>query len=665
MLPVSQSWKDLQGLQLRPEADVKIEFYAGGYVSGDPVATVNKDNISSFNYKVSGKVDNVNVPSKTINLELIKGNHDDVEKGYNAILYFGFLINGTWEYVEADYFKVTEVTIPANGLVDKFVLRPISGEAFEQSYKKGSNGGNVDPRVLIGLITGYPYNALLPVQYSAYTDIQHLEGVLLGMSLGQCSKIEALQLLGIACGRTLVIKKSGWHIYQDASYPTGSVSDIGFKNITPDTTDMTDYVINPNNSYQFPELKTSKKIGNLIVTQYTNVQPTDGQGDPIKAHTYNEVFTSIQSRSWDKQFNELYYKITYSTKAGSFSPNSLFTGARLDGYVARWWALPLSAPSRMEVYIWAMETTAEQKEYTINSGSDTEDFSVDNPLVNANYITPCSDYLRAWLPYQNYIECDFRIDPRIELFDKIVIVDKDGNSYFTVVEEYTITFNGGFNGKLTGRVISKATIQPVTINNYGDDDFDIVSIHNPNSYAVTIEIHISTGTVQTYTIQANGDKTVWADSDNRPMQAERGRMINGTLTQDCYAVTKMASAPTVVAQQTTTIYVAMKDPIITNNTYDGNGNFSITIQNQNSVAVTLGISYSAGTLTFTIPANSSITLDNSNADELYNSAEEKYWGSLFDTVECYFSYLYPYQEGYGSDGYTQGSNWVIIWEADL
>lgn len=655
MLPVSQGWKNAQSLQLRPEGDVKIEFFTSSDLT-NPVATINKDHISAFNYRGSGKVDNANVPSLVVNLELIKGTHGDIQRGYIAKLYFGFLINDAWEYIEANWFKVDEVNIPANGLVDKFVLKPISAESYSKQYTRGSNGGDLDPIGLVTRVTGYSPTALVPVDMSAFTDLASFDDVFVGMSLGNCSKIEALQLIGIACGKTLIVDKTLHMTFQSSQIPVGA-SDVKYKTITPNASDANfDYVINPTNSYKFPELQNNMAVSHLIVTQYTNTL-----GDV--AHTYNEVFTSIQSRSWDKQFQELYYKITYSVKAGSFSPNSLFTGVRLDGYVAKWWALNLTAPARMEVYLYTMATTAEQKSYTINA-SVGEDFYVDNPLVNENYITPCKDYLVAWLPFQNYIECEYRIDPRVELFDKIVVVDKSNHVNIVVVEDYTIEFNGGFTGKARGRVVETLDdILPVTILDYGEDDeFDLIHIHNPNNYKVSAVIHLSTGQLDTKTINANSTILVWTDSDNKAMQQEKGRMMNGTLTTDTYVETKMFDLPSVVAEEHTGIFFVLNAPVITRNVYNASGQFAVDVYNPNNCDVKMYVSYSSGTLEFDIPANSTLTLTQANAGVLTDSAMEKAYGNLMHTVDCQFVHNYPNSNG--GVAYTQSTGWTVIWEAD-
>lgn len=647
MISVSTAWCKAQLLQLRPESDVKIEFYSA--VTGSSIVTINKANISTFNYKVSGKVENVNTPSFNINLELIKGTYDEIKRGYYAKLFFGMYINNAWEYREINWFRVTEVSIPANGLVDKYVLKAISDEELSRQYTKGSNGGDLDALKFFSKVYGYTVR-------SAQADLAEYNDLLIGMSLGNCSKFEALQVLAMACGKTLIVDKIATMILLEQEYLVPA-SDVRFKSIAPDNTDtIYNYVISPANSYSFPELKNSNQISNLVVTVYTNTKIDD----PV-AHTYNQVFTEfIIMDSWTKQFDELYYSIATSVKAGTF----LYMSKSLNGYTASWSAIKNTNIARVEVYLYTMKTTAEQKTYVINSSG--EDFYVDDELINNNYLSYASDYLSAWLPFQDYIECDFRIDPRLELFDKIMIFDKSNNGHIVIVEEINIEFNGSFNGKIRGRnllTFDASTVLPVVIEDYGDDEFDTVHISNPNNFMVDITICLSTGAKQNYTIAPNNSITVWADSDNRPMQNEKYRMMSNTLTTDTYIETKIYGVPSSPVSEKTVIYYALKQPVITANAYDSSGNFSVTIQNQNNIEVELVVKYSGGTRTFTIQANSSLTLDNNNASFLADSAMEKAYQDLFDTVDCAFTHLYPFDPEYG-DGYTQYTYYTIIWEAD-
>ena len=265
---------------------------------------------------------------------------------------------------------------------------------------------------------------------------------------------------------------------------------------------------------------------------------------------------------------------------------------------------------------------------------------------------------RVYYSCRNYYECECRIDPRIEPLDK-VYVDKVGT---VAVEDVEINFNGGFRGNFKGRIVGQP-MQPVTIPDYGDDnDFDLVHIHNPNNFQVSAVIHLSTGQLDTYNINANSTVIVWTDSDNRAMQQEKGRMMNGTLTTDTYVETKMANEPSVVVEEKTVVFYALKAPVITRNIYNNTGQFAVDIKNPNNCDVKLYVEYSDGTLEFDVPANSTISLTQANAGVLTDSAKEKATSDLFDTVDCNFIYNYPNTNA--GVAYAQNTNWVIIWEAD-
>ena len=139
--------------------------------------------------------------------------------------------------------------------------------------------------------------------------------------------------------------------------------------------------------------------------------------------------------------------------------------------------------------------------------------------------------------------------------------------------------------------------------------------------------------------------------------------MNGTLTQDVYMTTSMYDIPSVVNDTHVGIYFALNPPVITRNVYNSSGQFAVDIYNPNNCDVKLYVSYSSGTLEFDVPAKSTISLTQANAGVLTDSASEKAYGNLMHTVDCQFTHLYPYDPDYG-EGYTQSSDWTIIWEAD-
>ena len=133
------------------------------------------------------------------------------------------------------------------------------------------------------------------------------------------------------------------------------------------------------------------------------------------------------------------------------------------------------------------------------------DITFSSPLFNKDYDQNEMNYaqakIRNYYSNKRMIEFECRIDPSIEPLDYITT---DGLNYW--VEEVDIDFNGGFTGRIKGRVndntyfvdapvISEATL--INENNYR------IVIDNPNDFAVVVKIYYSGGTLS-YNISANG-----------------------------------------------------------------------------------------------------------------------------------------------------------------
>lgn len=149
-----------------------------------------------------------------------------------------------------------------------------------------------------------------------------------------------------------------------------------------------------------------------------------------------------------------------------------------------------------------------------------KNLSFDIPDTN-NYYIKCQSLMnssaqlavaqtntRAYYSCRNYYECDCRIDPRIEPLDKVAI---EGVGVVSV-EEVNLTFNGGFRGKLKGRVVH-STDDPLETPTLVTRDLSTweIRIDNPNPYPVKLRIMYSAGHLD-FDMEANS--YLWLDSDN-------------------------------------------------------------------------------------------------------------------------------------------------------
>lgn len=159
---------------------------------------------------------------------------------------------------------------------------------------------------------------------------------------------------------------------------------------------------------------------------------------------------------------------------------------------------------------WSMTTSISKNR--INLEGNDEVYTIDNPLITNDYLITARDYLAKYIPFSNYegwlikqtyIDCDFRIDPRLELFDKVKVVDKSGNQHFGIVEALTIKFDGAFTGKATIREFDNGLKKPIVYGlfiSYPNWGF---MVYNPNEMDLTLVISYSATETTTIVIPAN------------------------------------------------------------------------------------------------------------------------------------------------------------------
>ena len=121
------------------------------------------------------------------------------------------------------------------------------------------------------------------------------------------------------------------------------------------------------------------------------------------------------------------------------------------------------------------------------------------------------DDAKLYYSITKQISFSCRIDPTIEPLDYIIVGD-----YYVCVEEIEIRFNGGFRGKITGKIINDIfKVEPPSLeskNIHNEYDYQFY-INNPNPYDVVMTIEYSGGT-ETFVVAGYDDFTL--DQDNAP-----------------------------------------------------------------------------------------------------------------------------------------------------
>lgn len=167
---------------------------------------------------------------------------------------------------------------------------------------------------------------------------------------------------------------------------------------------------------------------------------------------------------------------------------------------------------------------------------DTNDVHIKclTQLVGTSGLSNVQDSARAYYSFDKYLDIDcIRINPRIEPLDNVII----DNVGLIVVEEIDIDFNGGFSGKIKGRLIFDNQPIPPKVSNisYNLDTFSF-TITNYNPFSVSLYIEYSSGTL-VGNIPASSSK-VFTQTDFPQLSDSFVEKADGNLGSDvsCYFV---------------------------------------------------------------------------------------------------------------------------------
>lgn len=436
MISVSQDWKNIQKAIVRPEGYVQIS--ATGI-------TLTKQHFQTFKYTQSGKIDNSVIPTGEIYVEILKSSSINYDLDTSLIyqLQFGFNINGTPEMISVGYFMIKDKQIPANGLVAKYTFTDNftaqnSGDTpyfLSETYKGGSD--------VVSYQSGSMY------QFSAWQLFERVGGDTsvrsgsqnVGHTLNVCSYGEVLQQVALISGKLLKCKPN--YTYQ--RYTTNALF----------LESLTDYVVGSALEYQKPETEHEKPISNYTVVAnednlFAGVFETGSfQIDEITVNTDASSTTVIEFET-GKYISLDYDRTTWQGNC-HFLENKLY--------------IVNSSNVAKEITVKLLVSSIiQEKPYTFNVSNDGDEISVNSPLLfyesdahSDPYITnadTCGAYLQQTGALRDVITVPCRIDPRLELFDYISIELPNGQFAKGYVENFTVNFNGAFNGEVSIRVQS-------------------------------------------------------------------------------------------------------------------------------------------------------------------------------------------------------------------
>ena len=521
MISVSNDWINAHKKRLLPEGELRITIYASEtFNSLNLLKVLDRQDIIDFSYKTSLSIIGKETQETEAVLKIFKASLLDYDfpKTSFAKVEIGYHINGSIEWHFYDCLQIAEQEIPINGNEATFTLKQLGYRSFENEYilGSGSNGLGVSPLTITNRIIDYEKRTYFPSMcvVSMPTFLYSCE-----RSLGTCSVKNALLYISQALGTTFYARTF--------LYTSSGIEKVGLNfnfAVVDKNAIVDDYVIDNNNSYTYPEIEIDY-YDFLKISVYESRTKKDSQGN-IEKIGFNSTLSFSPSTP--------YHIIQYGNNI--FNQTSISGGLLYDFeiygnciYVSSLNTATYSITG--EISLLEVEKTISTTNLVYGGGKYI--LEVDNPLIGKmmRLYGNTEGYLKEWSVEGEVISCDFRIDPRLQLLDKVQIIDFAGNVKFAVVEELEWTYKGAFNGKIKARRFEPLPIPPeVNIDEYGDKfSFDV---YNDNYKDVDLVIVYSGGTI-TKSIPANSKITI-NDTNTHQLNDSFRAEEQGLLEDDVY-----------------------------------------------------------------------------------------------------------------------------------
>lgn len=487
MLSVSNAWKNMFSENLISEALIKFVIQDYG--------TLYKTDIFSYEFNGSNRFLSDEYPEYNATLKVVM--RDDYLNFNNFIrkqieVYYGFVINGSDEYVKALTLYIDNIEVSDDGRVATFQLK--SGLAYltdtfsielYASYKDGSIYYYYD-------FSGFLYSVIGSGNYvfasSTNKSIRFLES--------KISKGNALQELAFVNCSYIKLQSDGkFYINQDILNANA-------------------YTIDPINILNYPhyekmEYPTTANVDWLDLDNTDNLQISTIGSDTLTP-AYQPIPAQWQAYSQRGIDNTSIFALYGVSKQSISSSSFIINSGRINLY--------------NDQYEISLTTSGGGGfvDYTINGYQFNNFYGVSNNQVsifniNINDQTHANlikSRVETYLSTQKEVELELRIDPSIELLDKVYYAN---DFKCLIVEKMTITFNGAYRGKISGR-FDDTFIAPVVSNiviGSGGTTYSF-DITNPNPYPLTLWISASAGDYET---TINAGETLSFDQTNQELDS--------------------------------------------------------------------------------------------------------------------------------------------------
>jgi hypothetical protein len=508
MLPVSNSWNSLFYRSVLNEAIIKfvIEDYG----------TLYREDIFSYEFRGRNRYLCDEYPSYEATIEAVMRN--DFLNFANFIgksveIYYGFIINGSDEYVKALTLFIDDIEINDNGRIATFSLKSIfaymtktiSMELYQQIGTDAPTYSNTFSSFLSSQLTNYQYTKLS----SQNGNIRFLPSKI---SLG-----EALQNL-VFVNRNYMKLLSDNTIYINEEI--ASANEVRFSDL---------------NIIDYPHYSKIEQPSDVVVSYFNPLASTNST---INVCEETMIISGSQQHQgsftteYDNQNAFIYWQACKRSRLTSQNTN--IYNERL-------------VVSNDEIFVSGGADVDVNYDFAVNGYSFHNFYNVENNKVaifDINITSPSDVEYRvsSYLTSQKEVELSLRINPAFELLDKIYF--KSGYE-FMIIEEMTITYKGSYRGRIKGIYYDEVE-QPIISNISITSNQFSMNIENRND--VKCEAVFFAEDTRLY---ASSDYHVMVDANTTIAYKERTQLAlfniiysyvrqkrNGTLAVDVYVAFK-------------------------------------------------------------------------------------------------------------------------------
>ena len=333
---------------------------------------------------------------------------------------YGFKINGAPEYIDYGKYYLTDWETPQNELSATFTAKDIFSY-LDNVYVYGKY--NASGETLFNLATDVLTKANLPLNIDGtnrWVIDNSLKLIKTTAPIPLCTYAEALQFIAQAGQCVCYCDKQG------------------IIRIEPINTTLGDYTISKFNSYKYPELTLQKILKDVR----------------LKAYTYYLDSTQKTIFSGAFPIGQASYILTYEQP--SSVTNYYITGTYNNLTITHYTncsVITINCISACTITITGYNLLSSTTDVIVSNEATGEEQIVDNPLIdNVTYAATVGTWVKNWLANRKIVDTDFRIDPRLEVLDKISVENKFTTNDVVITDEH-IEYDGAFNGTTQGRVI--------------------------------------------------------------------------------------------------------------------------------------------------------------------------------------------------------------------